>query len=97
MGWEVLSEINEISEINSRKTNTVWFHIYVESRKQSKWTNMKKQKQNYRYREQMVDRGEGGGGKKVIDEGDQEVQTSTCKINKSQVWDVQYEKQPTIV
>ena len=53
------------SEINPRKTNTVWFHIYVESKKQSNWTNMKKQQQSYRYREQTDgwQRGRDGGRK----------------------------------
>ena len=37
-------------EICHRKTNTVWFHLYVESEKQNKWNI--KEKQSYRYREQ---------------------------------------------
>ena len=54
-----------LNEISPRKTNTVWFHIYVESKKQGKWTNMKKQKQSYRYREQTDgwQRGRGWGRK----------------------------------
>ena len=38
------------NEISQRKTNTVWSHLYVESRKlinkqkQNKWTNQTKQK-----------------------------------------------------
>ena len=35
-----------------RKTNTVWFHLYVESRKQNKWINITEQKHSYSYREQ---------------------------------------------
>ena len=26
-------------EINQTKTNTIWFHLYVESKEQNKWTN----------------------------------------------------------
>ena len=35
-----------------RKTNTVSFHLCVESKKQSKQTNITKQKQTHRFREQ---------------------------------------------
>ena len=28
-----------LSKISQRKTNTVWFQLYVESEKQNKWTN----------------------------------------------------------
>ena len=34
-----------LSEISQTKTNTLWFHLYVESKKQNKWTNRTKQKQ----------------------------------------------------
>ena len=42
-----------LSEINQRKTNTEWFYLYVESKKtkQTK-TNITRQKQSPRYREQ---------------------------------------------
>ena len=36
-----------LSEINQRETNTVFYHLYVESKKLDKW-----QKQTHRYREQ---------------------------------------------
>ena len=32
------------SAISQRKTNTVWFHSYVEFKKQSKWTKKKRDK-----------------------------------------------------
>ena len=49
-----------LSERSQTKTNTVWFHLYVDSRKQNKWTNIAKQKQSYGYRGQIdVVRGEG--------------------------------------
>ena len=38
-----------LSKISQRKTNTVWFHLYVQSKKPKKWTNIIKQKQSYRY------------------------------------------------
>ena len=41
-----------LSEISQRKPNTVWLHLYVESKKQNKWTNITKQKLTHRYREQ---------------------------------------------
>ena len=46
-----------------RKRNTVWFHLYVESKKQNKWTNKTKQERTHRYREQTggCQKGEGSG------------------------------------
>ena len=40
-----------ISEISQRKTNTVWYHLYVESEKYRKLVNITK-KQTRRYKEQ---------------------------------------------
>ena len=37
-----------LSEISQRKTNTIWLHLYEESKQQ---TNIAKQKQTHRYRE----------------------------------------------
>ena len=28
--------------LSLRKTNTVWFHLYVESKEQNKWTNIQR-------------------------------------------------------
>ena len=39
-------------DVRQRKTNGVWLYLYVESKKQNKWTNITKKKQTYRYREQ---------------------------------------------
>ena len=39
------------SEISQIKTNTVWFHLYIESKKCNKLVNMTKEKQTHRYRE----------------------------------------------
>ena len=35
------------------KTNTVRFHLYVDSKKQNKWKHIAKRKQSYEYREQI--------------------------------------------
>lgn len=40
--WRVL-EGTMLHEISQRKTNTVWFHLYVESKKQNKWQTNKQQ------------------------------------------------------
>ena len=51
-----------LSEINQRKTNTIWFHSYVESKN----TNITRQKQTNRYREQKVScQKRGGWGRRV--------------------------------
>ena len=51
----------------------------------TKWMNITKQKQSYRYRgtenKEVVARGEGVGKRNEIGEGDEEVQTCSCKIN----------------
>ena len=60
-----------LGEMSQRKTNSVWFHLFVESKKQNKWTNRTEKKQSYRYREQTgVARGEGGGRRKEIGKED---------------------------
>ena len=57
--------------ILDNKTNTVWFHLYVESKIQNKWTNITKQKQCYMYREQTGGcQRAAGGGKKEKSERD---------------------------
>ena len=52
-----------LSEISQRKTNTVWYHLYVESKKYNRLVNMTKKKQTHRCREQTCGYqwGEGGG------------------------------------
>ena len=51
-------------EISQRKTNTVLYHLYVQSEKQNKLVNMTKQKQTHIYREQTLVTSEArkGGG-----------------------------------
>ena len=56
----MLGEINQ-----TEKGNTVWYHLYVESKKHKKLVNIIKKKQTHRYREHTNDyqwaegRGEG--------------------------------------
>ena len=41
-----------LSEISQRKTNIVWYHLYLESKKYNKLVNITDKKQTQRYREQ---------------------------------------------
>ena len=43
-----------LSEISQRKTNTIWFHLHVESKNQNKWMYIAKQKQIQRYTKHMT-------------------------------------------
>ena len=47
-GWEGIMP----SEISQRKTNIVWYHLFVESKKYNKLVNITKKKQTYRSIEQ---------------------------------------------
>ena len=38
MAWMDLESLM-LSEISQGRTNTIWFHLYMESKKQNKWTN----------------------------------------------------------
>ena len=49
-----------LSEISQRKTNTVWYHLYVESKKYNRLVNITKKRQTHRYRAQTS--GYQGGG-----------------------------------
>ena len=40
-----------LNGISQRNKNTVWYHLYVESRKYNKLVNITKKKQTQRYRE----------------------------------------------
>ena len=54
--------------IQTEKTNTIWFHLYMKSKKQNKCTN--KQKQINKYREQSGGcQREGSGARQLISEG----------------------------
>ena len=52
------------SDISQRKTHTIWFHLYVESKRQNKWTKKKKTEKTHRYREQ-TDGWQMGGGERT--------------------------------
>ena len=58
------------SEISQIKTNTVWFHLKVESKNQSKWTKIIKQKNIHRYRKQTGDCQGKAWGMHEVSEGD---------------------------
>ena len=58
-----------LSEISHRETNTVWYNLYVESKKYSKLVNIIKMKQIHRYREQISSYGETEVGRGYIKEG----------------------------
>ena len=66
-----------LSEIRQRKTNTVWYHLYVESKKQNKLVNKQKG-------ERLTDI----ENKLVVTSV--EVQTTMYEINKQQEYIVQH-------
>ena len=43
-----------LSEISQRKTNTIWFQIYVKFKKQNKQTDKTNRTQTHAYRKQTV-------------------------------------------
>ena len=47
------------------RLKTIWFNLYVESNKQSKWTNTAKQKQSHREQTGGCQRGEGEGWREL--------------------------------
>ena len=72
-----------VSEISQSKGSAIWFHLYVESEKQNKWTN----KQNRNRLINIENRGMVtmvGEGMCEIGEWDKKVQTSNYKIIQSQ-------------
>ena len=72
-----------MKSVRLRKTNTVWSHLYVESKKNKK--------QIHRNRDQICGCQKQGGGVGELDEGGQKVQTSGYKINKYWGYNVQYD------
>ena len=77
-----------ISEISQRKTNTIWSHLYVDSKKQrnkTKWQQIDTQKKYVLVRGEEF--GEGKIGKVNL-----EVQTSSYKINKAQGYNIQHKE-----
>ena len=74
-----------LSEIShTRKTNTIWFHLYVESKNQNQ-QNKTTIKTKFIDAEKRLAtaRGEGDGKVSRMGEGGQKVQTPSFKINKS--------------
>ena len=70
-------EVIMLSEISQRKINTVWYHLYVESKKYNKVVNITKKKQIHRYREQTTGYHWGEGERGNIRVGE-EAQTIGC-------------------
>ena len=64
------------SEVRKKKTNTIWYHLYVESKIWHKWNDLKKQKQTHRHREQICVYHRDRGGSMM----DWEFGGSTCKL-----------------
>ena len=82
-----------LRKISHRKTNTIRFHLYMDSKKQNKWTNIRKQKETHRYREQT------GGCQSGEVWGDEWTRwgrlrgtNSSYNINESCGWNVQHEE-----
>ena len=46
-------EIIILSEVRQRKTNIIWYHLYVESKKMIQMNLFTKQKQTHRHRKQI--------------------------------------------
>ena len=70
-----------LSEIRQRKTNTVWYHLYVEAKKYNKLVNITKKRQTHRYGEQTGGLWWGEGGRDNIGVQEWEVQTIGCWIS----------------
>ena len=71
-----------LSEICQRKTNTIWYHLYVEYKKYNKQVNITKKKQALRYREQTSGYQCWRDNTRV---GEWEVQTIGCKTGYREV------------
>ena len=77
-----------LSEISQRKTNTVWYHLYMESKKCNRLVNITKRKKTHGYREQTSGyQWEEGRGRGIIGVEDWEVQTIRDKISYKDILD----------
>ena len=56
-GWTLQGKYAK--EIRQKKTNIVWYHLYVDSKKYNKLVNITKKKQTHIYKEQLVFTSEG--------------------------------------
>ena len=77
MDWESIM----LSEINQRKTNTIQYHLYVESKKIEKLVNITKKKYTHWYMQRTkswLPEGSGERSSKEVREG--EVKTTGCKV-----------------
>ena len=55
------SEVIMLNEMSDKKTNTEWYHLYVDSKKCNKLVNITKKEQTYWYIEQTSGYQFGGG------------------------------------
>ena len=76
------------AKLRERKKGITCFHLYVESKNKIKKTNITKQKQTHRHKEQADSFQRVGMSEK--DEGVEEVQSSSYKMNKKQGHDVHH-------
>ena len=74
---------------NKTKTNNVWFHLYVNSKKTNKQQQQQKagiiDTENKKGLPEGKRKEIGEGGRKERGEGDLKVQTSSCKINAKEI------------
>ena len=56
-------EIIMLSEVSQRKTNTMWYHLYVESKITQENLSMK---QIHRHRHRLVAKGDGAGEEDIV-------------------------------
>ena len=54
-------EIHILSEERTKKTDTIWYRLYVESKIWHKWTYLKNRKRLRDIENRLVPKGEGGG------------------------------------
>ena len=76
--------LNEVCQ--KRKTNTVWYHLHVESKIQHKWTYLWNRN---RLTESKLVVAKVGGQRGGLGVWDQQIETSICRMNKQQEYSVQ--------
>ena len=59
-----------LSKIDQTEKDRHHMISFICGKEKNKWKNITKQEQSYRQNKQVVARGEGGAGRKEIDEGD---------------------------